>query len=87
MDNLIDWKLELTLQERLTRREAVASFVDDAGLTLALAMVPCRATEAFAAWWGFRGDDRDAGIAEEAWRATVEYVTGGHFSTAVSAEK
>ena len=27
MDNLIDWKLELTLQERLTRREAVASFV------------------------------------------------------------
>ena len=40
MDNLIDWKLELTLQERLSRREAVASFVDDAGLTLALAMVP-----------------------------------------------
>ena len=40
LDNLIDWKLELTLQERLSRREAVASFVDDAGLTLALAMVP-----------------------------------------------
>ena len=40
MDNLIDWRLELTLQERLSRREAVASFVDDAGLTLALAMVP-----------------------------------------------
>ena len=36
LDNLIDWKLELTLQERLSRREAVASFVDDAGLTLAL---------------------------------------------------
>jgi len=48
---------------------------------------PCRSTEAFAAWWGFRGDDREAGIAEEAWRAAVEYVTGGHFSTAVSAEK
>lgn len=46
-----------------------------------------RSTEAFAAWWGFRGDDREAGIAEEAWRAAVEYVTGGHFSTAVSAEK
>ena len=40
MDNLIDWKLELTLQERLTRRVAVASFVDDAGLTLALALLP-----------------------------------------------
>ena len=40
MDNLIDWKLELTLQERLTRREAVASLVDDAGLTLAIALVP-----------------------------------------------
>ena len=46
-----------------------------------------RSTEAFASWWGFRGDDREAGIAEEAWRAAVEYVTGGHFSTAVSAEK
>ena len=40
MDNLIDWKLELTLQERLTKREAAASFVDDAGLTLALALLP-----------------------------------------------
>ena len=40
MDNLIDWKLELTLQERLTRREAVASFVDDVGLTIALALLP-----------------------------------------------
>ena len=40
MDNLIDWKLELTLQERLSRREAVACFVDDAGLTLALALLP-----------------------------------------------
>ena len=40
MDNLIDWKLDLTLQERLARREAVASFVDDAGLTLAIALVP-----------------------------------------------
>ncbi len=40
MDNLIDWKLELTLQERLSRREAAASFVDDAGLTLAIALVP-----------------------------------------------
>ena len=40
LDNLIDWKLELTLQERLTRRVAVASFVDDAGLTLALALLP-----------------------------------------------
>ena len=40
MDNLIDWKLELTLQERLTKRVAVASFVDDAGLTLALALLP-----------------------------------------------
>ena len=40
MDNLIDWKLELTLQERLSRREVVASFVDDAGLTLALALLP-----------------------------------------------
>jgi len=36
MDNLIDWKLELTLQERLTKREAAASFVDDAGLTFNL---------------------------------------------------
>ena len=40
LDNLIDWKLELTLQERLTKREATASFVDDAGLTLALALLP-----------------------------------------------
>ena len=40
VDNLIDWKLELTLQERLTKRAAVASFVDDAGLTLALALLP-----------------------------------------------
>ena len=40
LDNLIDWKLELTLQERLSRREAVASFVDEAGLTLALALLP-----------------------------------------------
>ena len=40
LDNLIDWKLELTLQERLSRREAVESFVDDAGLTLALALLP-----------------------------------------------
>ena len=40
MDNLIDWRLELTLQERLSRREAVASFVDEAGLTLALALLP-----------------------------------------------
>ena len=40
MNNLIDWKLELTLQERLSRREAVASFVDEAGLTLALALLP-----------------------------------------------
>ena len=40
MNNLIDWKLELTLQERLTKREAVASFVDDVGLTIALALLP-----------------------------------------------
>ena len=40
LDNLIDWKLELTLQERLTRRAAVACFVDEAGLTLALALLP-----------------------------------------------
>ena len=40
MDNLIDWKLELTLQERLTKREAVACFVDEAPLTLAIALVP-----------------------------------------------
>ena len=40
LDNLIDWRLELTLQERLTKRAAVASFVDDAGLTLALALLP-----------------------------------------------
>ena len=40
LDNLIDWKLELTLQKLLSRRESVASFVDDAGLTLALALLP-----------------------------------------------
>ena len=40
MNNLIDWKLELTLQERLARREAAASFVDGAGLTIALALLP-----------------------------------------------
>ena len=40
MNNLIDWKLELTLQERLTKREAVACFVDDVGLTIALALLP-----------------------------------------------
>lgn len=40
VDNLIDWKLELTLQERLSRREAAASFVDDAGLAIALALLP-----------------------------------------------
>ena len=40
MDNLIDWKLELTLQERRTRREARACFVDEAPLTLAIALLP-----------------------------------------------
>lgn len=40
MDNLIDWKLELTLQERLTRRQAMAYFIDEAPLTLAVALVP-----------------------------------------------
>ena len=40
MDNLIDWKLELTLQERLTRRQAMAYFVDEAPLTLAVALAP-----------------------------------------------
>ncbi len=40
MDNLIDWRLELTLQERLSRREAAACFGDEAGLTLALALLP-----------------------------------------------
>ena len=40
LDNLIDWRLELTLQERLTRRQAVAYFVDDAPLTLAVALAP-----------------------------------------------
>lgn len=40
VDNLIDWKLELTLQERLTKRAAMASFVDDAGLTIAVALLP-----------------------------------------------
>ena len=40
MDNLIDWRLELTLQERLSRREAVACFVDEAPLTLAMALLP-----------------------------------------------
>lgn len=39
VDNLIDWKLELTLQERRTRREAQACFVDEAPLTLAIALV------------------------------------------------
>ena len=40
MDNLIDWKLELTLQERLTRRQAMAYFIDEAPLTLAVALAP-----------------------------------------------
>jgi len=40
LDNLIDWRLELTLRERQARREAVASFVDDFALTLALALAP-----------------------------------------------
>ena len=40
LDNLIDWRLELTLQERLTRRQAVAYFVDEAPLTLAVALAP-----------------------------------------------
>jgi len=40
LDNLIDWKLELTLQERLTRRQAVAYFIDEAPLTLAVALAP-----------------------------------------------
>ena len=40
MNNLIDWKLELTLQERLTRRQAVAYFIDEAPLTLAAALAP-----------------------------------------------
>jgi len=40
MDNLIDWKLELTLQERRTRREARACFVAEAPLTLAMALLP-----------------------------------------------
>ena len=40
MDNLIDWRLELTLQERLTRRQAMAYFVDEAPLTLAVALAP-----------------------------------------------
>ena len=40
MNNLIDWKLELTLQERLTRRQAMAYFIDEAPLTLAVALAP-----------------------------------------------
>ncbi len=40
MNNLIDWKLELTLQERLTRRQAMAYFVDKAPLTLAVSLAP-----------------------------------------------
>lgn len=40
MDNLIDWKLELTLQDRLSAREATACFVDEAPLTLAMALLP-----------------------------------------------
>ena len=40
MDNLIDWKLELTLRERQAQREARACFVDEAPLTLAIALVP-----------------------------------------------
>jgi len=40
MNNLIDWKLELTLRERQAQREARACFVDEAPLTLAMALVP-----------------------------------------------
>jgi len=40
MNNLIDWKLELTLRERQAQREAQACFVDEAPLTLAIALVP-----------------------------------------------
>lgn len=40
VDNLIDWKLELTLQERLTKRATMASFVDNVGLAIALALLP-----------------------------------------------
>ena len=40
LDNLIDWRLELTLQERLTRRQAMAYFIDEAPLTLAMALIP-----------------------------------------------
>lgn len=40
LDNLIDWRLELTLQERLTRRQAAAYFIDEAPLTLAVALPP-----------------------------------------------
>ena len=40
LDNLIDWRLELTLQERLTRRQAMAYFIDEAPLTLAAALAP-----------------------------------------------
>ena len=40
MNNLIDWKLELTLQDRLSKREAAACFVDEAPLTLAAALAP-----------------------------------------------
>jgi hypothetical protein len=40
MNNLIDWKLELTLRDRQAQREAAACFVDEAPLTLAIALVP-----------------------------------------------
>ena len=40
MNNLIDWKLELTLRERQAQREAKACFVDEAPLTLAMALIP-----------------------------------------------
>jgi hypothetical protein len=40
LDNLIDWRLELTLRERQAHREAVAHFIDHAALTLALALAP-----------------------------------------------
>ncbi len=40
MNNLIDWKLELTLRERQAQREARACFVDEAPLTLAIVLVP-----------------------------------------------
>lgn len=40
MNNLIDWRLEMTLQERLAAREAWGYFVDEAPLTLAVALLP-----------------------------------------------